>query len=524
VGAAGARATLADVFAPNPPRRVDTVVIGGGTAGAVVAGRLAEGSTRSVLVLEAGPDYGPLEGGRWPSPLLDARYLPVDDHDWRYVSAARHGQRQLRLERARVVGGCSAHNGCAAVWGHRSDYDGWAALGNPGWGADDLRPHFERARGRMRVRLPERSEIGPFHEAVLAAGPSAGLPRTDDLDDLDGGVGMCLSPLNVVRRGDEVLRWNTAFAYLDPVRGRAGLTVVGDVTVERIALDGARAVGVEARVGGAALRIECGEIVLAGGAYGSPALLLRSGIGPPAHLETVGVDVRHRLPGVGGNLHDHPAFSLTYAGTDRLVRSLGAFGQPLREEGAIAKARSTHCREGFDLHLYPFGSPYWNRNGTWMFAVPAACMTPRSRGTVRLASADPAEAPIIDHGYLTDPDDRDLAVLLDGVDLARALASQAPLAELLGPESSPGPELMDREQLRGWIRRHGVHYYHPVGTCKMGPAEDPEAVVDARGRVHGLAGLRVADASVMPVVPRANTNLPCVVVGEKIARLMLDDG
>lgn len=516
--------TLAHVTGRSIPRRVDTVVVGGGTSGAVVAGRLVEGSSRSVLVLEAGPDYGPLEGGRWPAPLLDARYLSIDDHDWRYVSAARHGQPRLRLERARVVGGCSSHNGCAAVWGHRSDYDGWATRGNHGWSADDLRPHFERAGQRMRVRLPGSAEVGPFHEAVLAAGPAAGLPRTDDLDDLDGGVGMCLSPVNTVRRGAEVIRWNAAFAYLDPVRGSDRLTILGNAMVDWIAIERGRAVALEARVGGEPVRIECGEVVLAGGAYGSPSLLLRSGVGPPEQLGGLGIRVVRALPGVGANLHDHPALTLVYAGTERLIRSLGAFGQPLREEGTIAKARSSLCQDVFDLHLYPFGGPYWNRDGTWMFAIPAACMTPRSRGALRLASADPAEAPIIDHAYLTDPEDRDLAVLLDGIDLARELARQSPLADLLGPETSPGLETIDRDQLRAWIRGRAVHYYHPVGTCKMGPADDPTAVVDARGRVHGLAGLRVADASVMPVVPRANTNVPCVVVGEKIASVMLEDG
>jgi choline dehydrogenase len=485
------------------PRTVDTVVVGGGTAGAVVAGRLVEGSARRVLVLEAGPEYGPFVGGRWPEPLLDARYIPVDDHDWGYVSAARHGRPGLRLERARVVGGCSSHNGCAAVWGHRSDYDGW---GVPGWSADDLAPLFERVRERMRIRLPEMGEVGPFHEAVLAAGPDAGLPRTDDLDDLDGGVGMCLSPVNTVREGGRVLRWNAAFGYLDPVRADPRLTVVGDALVERVVVERGRAVAVEVIVGAGRERIACGEVVLAGGAYGSPTVLLRSGVGAADALRRIGIAPVHDLPAVGANLHDHPACTLTYRGTDRLIRALQGFGGPLREEGTIAKARSSRCGEAFDLHLYPFGSPYWNRDGTWMFAIPVACMTPRSRGTLRLASADPEAPPIVDHGYLTDPEEHDLAVLRDGAEVARRLAAQAPLAELLGPEIAP-----DADDLRA----AAVHYYHPVGTCAVG------TVVDAEARVVGIDGLRVADASVIPRVPRANTNVPCLVVGEKVARCLL---
>jgi choline dehydrogenase len=494
------------------PDRADVVVVGGGTAGAVVAGRLAERDDRTVLLLEAGPDYGPLAAGRWPEPLLDARYLPVDDHDWAYVSGARHCEPNLRLDRARVIGGCSSHNGCAAVWGHRLDYDGWAALGHRGWAADDLAPHFEAVRGRLRIRLPSDDEIGPFHAAVLAAGAAAGLPRTDDLDDLDGGIGTCLAPVNTVLDGGRVLRWNAAFGYLDPVRDLSCLQIVGQTLVDRVVVERGRVVGLDVVGPSGPRRVACGEVVLAGGAYGSPAVLLRSGIGPEAHLRQIGIDVIQPLP-VGENLHDHPAFAVEYLGTDGLIEALESFARerPLREEGAILKARSSLCREAFDLHIYPFGSPYWRRDGSWSFAVPVATMTPRSRGSLRLQSRDPAASPLIDHGYLTDPEDHDLAVLLDGVDLARKLARTAPLAELLRAEISPGPERLDREELRAWIRGHGAHYYHPVGTCALG------GVVDADGRVHGVAGLRVGDASVIPVVPRANTNVPCAVVGERIA-------
>jgi choline dehydrogenase len=228
---------------------------------------------------------------------------------------------------------------------------------------------------------------------------------------------------------------------------------------------------------------------------------------------------------VGRNLHDHPALTIFYSGTPRLLAAMQAFveaGGWLYEEQTIAKARSSLCRGAFDLHLYPVGSPYWNSDGSWLFMIPVATMTPMSRGLLRLASRDPAAAPTIDHGYLTDPEDRDLAVLLDGIDVARTLAAQPPLADLVGLESVPGVALRERNALCAHVRVTSGHYFHPVGTCKMGPAADPLSVVDACGRLHGVEGAVVADASIMPVIPRANTNIPCAVVGEKIATVLLE--
>jgi choline dehydrogenase len=195
-----------------PPRYADVVIVGGGTSGAVVAGRLAEQLAGTVLLLEAGPDYGPVAAGAWPALLLDARAIPWQLHDWGYTSAARHGAPGLRLERARVLGGCSAHNGCAAIWGHRADYDGWAAAGNPGWSAQDLLPLFRTAHERLRVRRPPPEEITPWHHAVLAAAPGAGLPLVEDLNELQQDTGIAASPVNIPGG----VRWNTAFAYLDP--------------------------------------------------------------------------------------------------------------------------------------------------------------------------------------------------------------------------------------------------------------------------------------------------------------------
>lgn len=502
------------------PRYADTVVVGGGTAGAIVAGRLAEGSSRTVLLFEAGPDYGPYGDGRWPQPLLDARAIPWNIHDWEYTSAAQHGEQGMALQRARVLGGCSAHNGCAAIWGSRLDYDAWERDGNAGWSTDDLMPLFHRAAQQLRVRTPGADEVTPWHRAVLDSAPAAGLPLVENLNDLDQNVGMGLSPVNVAGG----VRWNTAFAYLDPVRGRPNLTIRGNVLVDRVVLDHGAVTGLDVLGPNGLERIQAGQIVLSAGAFGTPAILLRSGIGDPDELRALDIATVHALPGVGRNLHDHPAVVLSYAGTPELIAAMQGFasaGGWLCEEQTIAKARSSLCEEAFDLHLYPVGSPYWLPDGAWMFTLPVANMKPLSRGALRLAQRDPHAAPIIDHGYLTDPADRDLAVLLDGIDLARGLARQQPLAGLIGPETGPGPEMLDREELRAYIRASGTHYYHPVGTCKMGPAADALAVVDAHGRLHGLEGLFVADASLIPSIPRANTNIPCAVIGEKIAGLLL---
>jgi choline dehydrogenase len=502
------------------PRYADTVVVGGGPSGNVIAGRLAERSSRSVLVLEAGPDYGPFADGHWPRQLLDARTLPVSTHDWQYMSAARHGEPDMRLERARVLGGCSSHNGCAAIWGSRIDYDGWERMGNPGWGTEALLPLFHTANAMLNVRRPRPEEITPWHWAVLDAAPAIGIPLVEDLNDLDQDVGASTSPANI-RDG---IRWNTAFAYLDPVRDRPNFTVRGNMLVDRVVVEHSRVVAVEVIGPAGPARIETSQVVLSGGAYGSPAVLMRSGIGAAEELPAVGITPLHDLPGVGKNLHDHPALNVVFTGTPGLAAAQEAFvrtGGLLYDEQSILKACSSVCDSAFDLHLYPFSTAPDASGAPWRFVIPVACMNPRSRGMAWLVDRDPEAPPVLDHGYLTDFDGHDLSVLLDGVALARSLVSQAPLADLVGEELLPGAGVLDDDDLRSYIRSHGVHYYHPVGTCKMGPDSDTMAVVDARGNVRGVAGLCVADASIMPVIPRANTNIPSVVIGEKIAAELL---
>jgi choline dehydrogenase len=501
------------------PKFADTVVIGGGTAGAAVAGLLAERSERTVLLLEAGPDYGPFAAARWPAELIDAGAIPAT-HDWGYDSGKQYAPRVISFERARVIGGCSSHNGCAAIWGSSVDYDGWAALGNPGWSTDELRPLFRAASDRLRVRIPEPDEVTPFQRIALDAAADAGIPRVADLNNLEENLGMAPSPANIYNG----IRWNTAFAYLDPVRERSNLTIVGDSACDRLEIRSGRVSAVVVAGLDGPVRIEAGRVIVAAGTYGSPAILLRSGIGDPSELRAAGVAPMHDLAGVGRNLHDHPRVSLSYAGTRELEEMMAAFARDhwMPEEQTIAKARSSQCTQAFDLHIYPVGGPDRTTRIGWRWTLEIACLTPLSRGALRITSADMESPPIIDHRYLSDAEDEDLRVLTDGVALARDIAAKPALSRLVGSVISLGASIQTRTETEAFVRSNCLHYCHPVGTCRMGPASDRSAVVDSRGRIHGLENAYVADASIMPVIPRANTNLPALVVGERIARWLLD--
>jgi choline dehydrogenase len=500
------------------PDIADTVVIGGGTAGAAIAGELAARSDQSLLLLEAGPDYGSFEAGRWPADLTDARAIPTS-HNWGYTSGSQYGQRVIKFDRARVVGGCSSHNGCAAIWGSRLDYDHWAELGNPGWSTEDLLALFRTGSERLRVRIPPGDEITPYQLAWLEAAPRAGIPLVADLNNLDENLGMAPSPANVANG----IRWNAAFAYLDPVRDRNHLTIAGGVLTDRLLIRGARVEAVRVIRNGLEATIKTSRVVLTAGTYGSPAILIRSGVGPEAEVRALGVAPVLDLPGVGRNLHDHPMVGLVYAGTPELEAAMVEFATCswMPEEQTIAKARSSRCSRGFDLHIYPVGGGAAHQRTAWTWGLEVACLTPRSRGVLKLTSRNPAAAPLLDHGYLSDPDGEDERVLIDGIHIARELGAAPRLAALLGKEKWPGLRVLSADQVAEFTRTTVAHYFHPVGTCAMGPAGDRGAVVDARGRVHGLDNCYVADASIMPVVPRANTNIPALVVGLRIASWLL---
>ena len=478
----------------------------------MVAGRLAAGGSESTLLLEAGPDYGQAGSGRWPHDLLDAASSPLWSHDWGY--AGEFGGRVIRFSRARVVGGCSAHNACAVVFGSRHDYDGWAAAGNPGWSARDLLPLFASAWKQLRVRRVSPDELTPFQRACQDAIAVHGIPGVDDLNDLEENAGVAPFPVNI----DGGIRVNSAFAYVDHVRDR--LIVAGDAPVERVIVRGGRAAGVAVREGQGLMEIGASRVVLSAGAYGSPAILLRSGIGPAGELAAIGVKPVLDLPGVGRNLHDQTCVEVHYEGSGELVGRMerhraGTGWQP--HEQVIAKFPSAGCRQGFDLHIYPVGG-YSLDASKWFWFLGTACLTPLSRGSVRLTGPGPGDRLLIDHRYLSDPGGYDRARLDEGLERVREVAEEPELRRLLGRETSPGPEVSGRQAIWRFLDHAAVHYYHPAGTCKMGPVSDPDAVVGANGRVHGIDGLYVADASVMPAVTSGNTNMPTAVIGERIAR------
>jgi choline dehydrogenase-like flavoprotein len=465
--------------------RYDVVVVGGGTAGCVLAARLTESPDRSVCLVEAGPDYGALAEACWPADVLDAREL-AESHLW------SPGGEDGRSLGGRILGGSSSVNACMVVAGSPADYDEWG----PGWSFADLRPFLDRARAELRTAPVNTNRPTAYQRAFLEAAQAAGLPLVDP-DDPATPVGVGPFPANVV----DGRRWNAAFAYLDPARARPNLSILGETLVDRVAFDGSRATGVLTADG---RELEAQHVLLAAGAYFSPAILLRSGIGPEADLRRLGIDVVAALP-VGERLLDHCGTDVSFDVAPELQSETEAEGA---ERGvfaahAVAKVASATCERGsWDLHLVPWISR--TEDGRFRAHVIVFHMKPLSAGAVRLGSADPTEPPLVERGFLSR--DEDLGPLLEGIELARAIAQAQPLGELLAAELSPA-EADPEDYVRATIR----NYFHPAGTCPLG------TVVDVHGRVFGTEGLYVADASFMPTIPRANTNLTTAAIAERIA-------
>lgn len=484
----------------------DVLILGGGVAGSVLAARLSEDPGRSVCLVEAGPDYG-ADREAWPERLLDARTLPRDDV-WETDSAP------YRI-RAKVLGGSSCINGCWHTWGSRGDYAEWAAAAGPDWTAEALEPFRRKAADAMRLRPVPESELSVWSSSALTAADGLGYPQLLDMAAPQTGTGYGCPPVNAV--GD--LRWNVAFAYLDPARSRPNLTILSTTTVDRLVVREGRVRGVEVVADGARRTLTADSYILSSGTYGSPAVLMRSGVGPAAHLESVGIRVEADLPGVGSRLTDHSCLVLPLTPRDELNASLAKkeeVGELYASQVAITAA-SRHCPEGsWDLHLLPTaGPPLFGTlpPGQYEVGIAAFLMKPASRGTVRLRSADHTAALDIDPALLTDAEGRDLAVARRGLELAGELADTAELRQWASVTDPRAPKEVPDDELRS---RAGT-YWHPVGTCAMGPADDASAVVDGEGRVRGLSGLRVVDASIMPTVPAANTQLSVLALAELLA-------
>jgi choline dehydrogenase len=487
---------------------VDVIVIGAGTAGCVVARRMLD-EGNSVLVVEAGPEQ------RLPAIENPVRMHELWDSevDWGYRTTpqAYAHDRVLHLPRGRVVGGSHALNGMIWVRGHPADYDMWAYLGNAGWSWADVEPVFRRIESRQDVVA--RYEVHPVHRAIVVAAVQQGVPFNADYNGVRPD-GVSYTQLTV-RDGK---RFTTAQAYLGPVRGDSRLHVVASALAHRLLLSGTRCVGVEWDRAGAIERAYAGQVVLSAGAIGSPLVLQRSGVGDPELLRPLGIDVVVPLRGVGRNLQDHWLVPVIL-GTARPIAAQD--GLPACQSHLFWRSRPTLAIP--DLQPIHFGVPLlaeWMTAPAQGITLMAGLVRPASRGTVRISSADPDSAPLIDPRVLSAPED--VAALVAGLELCREIGAQPALREGWGArELYPASLAATPELARDYVRETVVTYHHQAGTCAMGRHED--AVVDPALRVHGVRGLTIADASVMPLVTTGNTNAPAAMIGERAADLLLAD-
>ena len=528
----------------------DYIIVGAGTAGCVLANRLSAEADVRVLLLEAGGR----DNYHWIH--IPIGYLYCIDNprtDWRYRTRAEPGLngRALLYPRGRVLGGSSSINGMIYMRGQREDYDEWAALAHDdGWRWEAVLPLFKRSEdhhlgatevhgqgGEWRVE-PQRLRWDIL-EAFAQAAVQAGIPRTADFN---GGDNFGVGYFEVNQK--KGIRWNASKAFLRPAVGRASLSVVTGAHVQRLTLADGRCTGLVYRVGDREVTVGAREeVILAAGAVNSPQLLELSGIGAPDVLRACGLPVAHVLPGVGENLQDHLQLRSVYRvrntrtlntraaswfGKARIAaeyawRRSGPMSMAPSQLGAFARSDPSHPRPNVEYHVQPLSLPKFGDplHAFDAFTASVCNLRPTSRGSIHIASPDPLAAPVIAPNYLATDDDRKVAA--DSLRLTRRIAAQAALAPFAPDEMLPGPGIVSDDDLARAAGDIGTTIFHPVGTCRMGPAGHPASVVDARLRVHGVGGLRVVDASVMPTITSGNTNSPVLMIAEKAAIMIRAD-
>ena len=505
--------------------KYDVIVVGAGSSGCALATRLSDDPSRSVLLLEAGPDFSDLE--TLPQELregLSTAASAVDSpFNWSYSGRLAPGhEERTPIPRGKVIGGSSAINGQSFIRGIPEDFDGWAALGNDEWSFIkvlpyfrqiendlDIRDDFHGSTGPIEIRRHNRNDEQPIQGAFYDACVAAGFPEDPDVNNPEAnGVG--LMPKNTT----DGVRMSMTLTHLNPNRHRLNLTIRANAQARRVLFDGDRATGVEVESGGERFIVQGEEIALCGGAVASPHLLMLSGVGPADHLREVGIPVVHDLPGVGRNLRDHPGVRVSLRVKDdvaldpngpwtNLTLRYTATGSPTRNDIMISQA-------------YPSGPPYGDVSADDDFRITCFLELPKGSGRLRLVSADPHVYPTLDYRYMEDPWDRQR--MREGVRLCVKLLEHPAYHPYIKERINLSDEdLSSDESLDAWIVDNLTTAIHMSGTCKMGPASDPMAVVDQYCRVHGIEGLRVVDTSVMPDVVRANTNATAIMIGERVA-------
>ncbi|KMW58297.1 Choline dehydrogenase [Candidatus Rhodobacter oscarellae] len=524
----------------------DYIIVGAGSAGCVLANRLSADPANRVLLLEAGPPDRALSL-KIPAAMLSN--LRSTRHNWAFQGEPEPalGGRRLQHDRGRTLGGSSSINGMVFIRGHALDFDGWQQAGCEGWSYADVLPYFKRAESSAAGEGTYRGGSGPVHahwpaansvlnRGFLQAGREAGYPITEDIN---GRVQEGFGPLESTRRNGE--RWSMARAYLDPARGRANLKIVTGALVQRLAFEGARVSGVHYLAAGRPVRAAAArEVILSAGAVGSPHIMMLSGIGPAEQLRDAGIAPCHDLPGVGQNLQDHPDFVMQFRCLQpvslwpqtRLLGRVLAGMQWLLTRGGICASNHfdvVACMRSAPGVAYPdlqlTMSPLAVDNKTWAplpghaFQIHIGLMRAHSRGQITLRDADPASPPRIEVNYLQDPRDREL--LRRGVALVRELVAQPAFADLCGAEIFPGSHVQSDADMDAAFNADIASQWHLSGTARMGAATDAGAVVDPQGCVHGVPGLRVVDASLMPQVTNGNTNSPTIMIAEKLSDAIL---